>query len=151
MIYFTSKNVKCVNYDMLMTIRRAIETTLDYEKVIRDTEVSVILCDKDYIHELNSEYRNIDGPTDVLSFPLNNDIESDSNDTINLPLGDIVICIEKAQEQAKEYGHSVLREIAFLAIHSTLHLLGYDHEISESDDEDMCRRQKEIVTSLNID
>lgn len=149
-IYFSEEGETRTDYNLKITVRRAIAATLKYEKVIRDAEVSVTFCDRDYIHSLNLEYRNIDRDTDVLSFPLNYNIDEDSDDLPILPLGDIVICLDKAREQAKELGHGFLREAAFLAIHSTLHLLGYDHELSKEADKDMCRRQREIVNSLNI-
>ncbi|MDY3846111.1 MAG: rRNA maturation RNase YbeY [Eubacteriales bacterium] len=150
-IYFSDEGDVSTDYKLKMTVRRAIAATLEYEKIIRDAEVSVTFCDRDYIHSLNLEYRGVDRDTDVLSFPLNNDIDVDSDDVPMLPLGDIVICLDKAAQQACELEHGFLREVAFLAIHSTLHLLGYDHERSEEDDRDMCRRQKEIVDSLKIE
>lgn len=150
-IYFSTQGNVSATYDLKMTVRRAVEATLDYEKIIRDCEVSVTFCDNDYIRELNSEYRNIDKETDVLSFPLNNDIEEDACDMPELPLGDIVLSLDKTEEQAEAYEHSFLREAAFLTVHSTLHLLGYDHVTSAEDEEDMCRRQKEIVESLGLD
>ena len=150
-IYFSLDGADKPGYDLLMNIRRAIESTLDYEKIIRDCEVSVTLCDTEAIHRLNLEYRGIDRPTDVLSFPLNEDIETAADELPEIPLGDIVLCIDKAKEQAAELGHSFIREAAFLAIHSTLHLLGYDHERSSADDEDMCKRQREIIEKLGLE
>ncbi len=150
-IYF-SKSSSSVNtsYELKKTVRNAIQATLKYEKIICDTEVSVTFCDNEYIHKINLEYRKIDKPTDVLSFPLVEDINDEGLDLPQLPLGDIVLSLEKAGEQAEEYGYSFLHEVAFLCIHSTLHLLGYDHEKSKEDDEDMCRRQKEIIAEMGI-
>ena len=145
----TSDTVNC-GYNIKRIVREAIEKTLFYERFWRDTEVSVTFCNNSYIHKLNKEYRNIDKPTDVLSFPLfEKDELSLADGQAAVPIGDIIISLERAAEQAKEIGNSFEREIAFLAIHSTLHLLGYDHEDAE-EEEDMCRRQKDIVATLDI-
>ena len=106
------------------------------------------IVDNDRIRELNREYRNIDRATDVLSFPLNERSEILSG-TADAELGDIVISMEKAISQAGEYGHSVDRELAFLAVHSTLHLLGYDHE-SEDEEKDMFARQEKILADMGL-
>ncbi|MBO4798941.1 MAG: rRNA maturation RNase YbeY, partial [Candidatus Methanomethylophilaceae archaeon] len=106
------------------------------------------------IRVLNRDYRGKDAPTDVLSFPLF--VEGEDRGFARDPLtgavllGDIVISAERADRQAAEFGHSVQRELAFLAIHSTLHLLGYDHERSEEDDLLQRRRQKEILALLSL-
>ncbi|MBE6538617.1 MAG: rRNA maturation RNase YbeY, partial [Ruminococcaceae bacterium] len=127
--------------------------TLDYEGHDKITEVSVTFTDNEKIHALNKQYRDVDKPTDVLSFPL---LDTEGEDDELLPaeletmLGDIVISLEKAREQAEEYGHSFEHEVAFLCVHSMLHLLGYDHERSEADDEDMCIRQKIIMDNLGL-
>ena len=127
----------------------AVRATLLYESVQADCTVDVTFCDGPFIRSLNAEYRDKDSETDVLSFPLyERDEVVPCADCVELPLGDIVINLDRAAEQAKEIGHSTLREVAFLAVHSTLHLLGYDHELSEADDEDMCRRQREIMEKL---
>lgn len=130
------------------TIRRAIDLTLAYEGFEGNAEVSVTFCDNAYIRELNRDYRGKDKATDVLSFPQFDEgaFPLDTEDVI--PLGDIVISLERAKEQARELGNTYTREVAFLAIHSTLHLLGYDHERSPEDDEDMCARQKDIIAIL---
>ncbi len=149
-IFFSgTKDVANCGYNLKKIVREAIEKTLFYERFWRDTELSVTFCNNAYIHNLNKQFRGIDKPTDVLSFPL---YEKDELASINgqaVPIGDIVISLERAEEQAKEIGNSLEREIAFLAIHSTLHLLGYDHENAE-DEEDMCRRQKDIVATLEL-
>ena len=130
------------------TIRRAIDLTLAYEGFEGNAEVSVTFCDNAYIRELNRDYRGKDKATDVLSFPQFDEgaFPLDTEDVI--PLGDIVISLERAKEQARELGNTYTREVAFLAIHSTLHLVGYDHERSPEDDEDMCARQKDIIAIL---
>ena len=142
-----------LSYERKMLIRSAIAETLFYERVFFDTEVSVTLCDNEYIKTLNKKFRDKNAATDVLSFPMYDEGElpkgSDAEGATVI-LGDIVISVERAAAQAKELGHSLEREIAFLSIHSTLHLLGYDHERGKAEDEDMCRRQREIVAKLGL-
>lgn len=140
-----------IDYYLKAVIRKAILETLRSEHFAFDAEVSVTLCDNSYIRKLNKQYRGKDKPTDVLSFPMYecDEIEIMACDNCVL-LGDIVISVERALEQAKELGNSFLREVAFLAVHSTLHLLGYDHERSEEDDELQCRKQREIIDSFEI-
>ena len=139
------------DYYLKLVIRRAVRATLDWLGVEFPTEVSVVLCDNEYIHKLNLEHRGVDRHTDVLSFPIYDDGDfSDVPDTERAMLGDIVISLERAKEQASELGHGFLREVAFLAVHSTLHLLGYDHERSPEDDELQCRLQKRIIENVEI-
>ena len=140
-----------ISYALKSAIRRAICQTLKYEGFPYDAEVSVTLTDNRYIRKLNREYRGIDRATDVLSFPMyDGGIFDDNECRLGALLGDIVISVERAEEQAEELGHSSVREIAFLAIHSTLHLLGYDHERSAEEDEVQCKKQKEIVKRLGL-
>jgi probable rRNA maturation factor len=153
-IYFENEQEKeTVNYDLKILVRHAILETLKYEGHDKITEVSVTFTDNEKIHALNKQYRNVDRPTDVLSFPLL-DLDGDGDEfmppELETMLGDIVISLEKAREQSEEYGHSFEREVAFLTVHSMLHLLGYDHEKSEADDEDMCIRQKIIMNRLGF-
>ncbi len=122
------------------------------EEGIDDTaEVSVTLVDNEGIRELNKEHRDIDRETDVLSFPLGDDdgyeVDPD-NDAIML--GDIVISLEKAAQQAQEYGHSYRREVAFLITHSLFHLLGYDHVNSEEEEKEMFGKQEKVLDKLGI-
>ncbi|MBQ0102018.1 MAG: rRNA maturation RNase YbeY [Firmicutes bacterium] len=131
-------------------IRKVLTQALDYEKVDFPAEISLTFTDNEGIHALNRKYRNVDRPTDVLSFPQfdgRDEIEYDGNPVL---LGDIVISVEKAAAQAEEYGHSLTRELCFLAVHSVLHLLGYDHERSEKEEKDMFARQKEILDLAGI-
>lgn len=111
-------------------------------------EFNIIIVGQDKIQELNKEYRNIDRVTDVISFALEDD------DTFNLEdyrvLGDIYICIEKARDQAEEYGHSFKRELSFLAVHGLLHLLGYDH-MNEKDEKIMFTKQEEVLSRYGIE
>lgn len=132
-------------------IKSAVKATLKYENVDADCEVSVTFVDNEGIRELNREYREKDSATDVLSFPMYDPASGDTPvEGLPFDLGDIVISLERAAAQAEEFGHSYKREVAFLSVHSTLHLLGYDHELSEEDDADMRRRQKEIMEILKI-
>ena len=146
-IYFESDTAIPTPYSLKMLLRRAVAETLRYEGVESDCEVSVTFTDNEGIHALNKEYRNIDRPTDVLSFP---QIDYESGESAEGALGDIVLSLERADEQAKEFGHSFERECAFLCVHSVLHLLGYDHELSEEDDADMRKRQRDIMDVMGL-
>ncbi len=110
-------------------------------------EFNVIFVDNDYIHKLNKDYRGIDRPTDVISFALED--HSEIKLMGNRVLGDIYISVEKAKEQAREYGHSFLRELSFLAVHGLLHLLGYDH-MKKEEEKIMFELQEEILSSYGI-
>lgn len=142
-----------ITYSQKILIRRAIEATLSYESYQNNAEISLTFTDNEGIRRLNCEFRGIDKPTDVLSFPLT-DYGATSVPIANEvcgSLGDVVISLERAYEQADEYGHSPEREIAFLTVHSMLHLLGYDHETSKADELDMRKRQTEILASIGLD
>jgi len=118
------------------------------DEKLGDGEFNIIIVGLDKIHELNKEYRNIDRPTDVISFALEDD------DTFNVSgyrmLGDIYICLDKTKEQAIEYGHSFKRELSFLAVHGLLHLLGYDH-MTKEDEEIMFKKQEEVLLRYGIE
>ncbi len=153
-IYFENGQDKLpVTYKLKMLVRRAIEATLDYEQYQNVTEVSVTFTDNEEIHKLNLQYRGVDRPTDVLSFPLF-DYEGESEeppvDDFKGMLGDIVLSLEQAAKQGEEYGHGFDREVAFLTVHSMLHLLGYDHETGEEDETEMRRRQSEIMAIMGL-
>ena len=153
-IYFENEQDKLpITYKLKMLIREAVEATLDFEDYRNICEVSVTFTDNEGIRELNGKFRQIDRPTDVLSFPLF-DFEGSSDeppvDEMMNMLGDIVISLERAKEQADEYGHSFEREVAFLTVHSMLHLLGYDHETGEEDDKNMRARQSEIMDIMGL-
>lgn len=138
-------------------IREIVEASLDFEDCPYEAEVNVILTDNDGIREINRQQRDIDAPTDVLSFPMV-DYERPSDfdhveeavedyfnpETGELMLGDIVISVDKVEEQAGKYGHSQRRELAFLVAHSMLHLCGYDH-MEDGEREEMEARQREIL------
>ena len=145
-IYFENvQDREAVTYGIKMLIRSAILSTLDYEGKEGHSEVSVTFTDNEGIRAINREYREKDVPTDVLSFPL---FEEGADGT--RMLGDIVISLEKCRAQAEEFGHSFERECAFLTVHSTLHLLGYDHVNSEEEDMDMRKRQTAIVDAMGL-
>lgn len=149
--YDNSQNKIHVTRSLHRLCRRAIKAALTYEKVDFDCEVSVTFTDNEGIRELNREYRSKDSATDVLSFPLNDFAAGEEVDkSMPVALGDIVLSLERASEQAEDFGHSFKREVAFLCVHSVLHLLGYDHELSDEDDADMRRRQNEIMRILRI-
>ena len=153
MIYFENNQEKLpVTYKLKRLIRLSIEASLAYEGFENSCEVSVTLTDDEGIHKLNRSFRKIDAPTDVLSFPLFDYEGSDEPpvDELENMLGDIVISLERAQAQADEFGHSFEREVAFLCVHSMLHLLGYDHVDSEEDELDMRRRQTAIMEMLGL-
>ncbi len=133
------------------SIEKAIYAALKSENVDIDCEVEVVITDKETIKELNNQTRGIDKPTDVLSFPMFENItnavpEQDGK----VFLGSMVICKDKAIEQAKEYGHSELREVSFLAVHSTLHLLGYDHELGKQEESEMFEKQENVLQTMGI-
>lgn len=138
-------------------IRDIIPAALDYEECPYEAEVNVLLTDNEAIREINRDQRQIDAPTDVLSFPMIefekesdfDHVEDDAEDYFNLEtgelmLGDIVISVEKVVEQAEKYGHSQERELAFLVAHSMLHLCGYDH-MDDAEREVMETKQREIL------
>lgn len=132
-------------------IRRCVAQTLKETEFDGDAEVSVTLVDNEQIKRLNKQYRDKNKVTDVISFPLGAYDEYDINpENGAYMLGDIVISMEKAHAQAIEYGHSLMREVGFLATHSTLHLLGYDHEDDPQGEEVMVKLQEQILNSLNI-
>ena len=134
-----------VTKDLRLIIRAAVEATLIFEDFERPAEVSVSIVGKDEIRQLNKDHRNIDKETDVLSFPMyDGEYEDYDMSSGRLNLGDIVVCADVCAKQARQIGQSVSEEMAFLCIHSTLHLLGYDHETSEEDEEDMFARQRVI-------
>jgi len=150
-------------FDYEEAAKSIIEQALDYLKCPYEVQLNLTLTDNEGIHAINKEYRQIDRPTDVLSFPLvdypepnvfPDNLEEMAEDyfdldTGELMLGDIIISVEKCKEQAKEYGHSELREYSFLIVHSMLHLFGYDHM---EDDERLVmeEKQREILDKAGI-
>lgn len=134
-----------------MLVRRCCNAVLRQENFEGSAEISVTFVNNEQIHKLNLEHRNIDRETDVLSFPLGENRVYDINlDTGAKMLGDIVISIEKAVAQAEEYGHPLQREIAFLTVHSLLHLLGYDHEGGGLEAVRMREKEESVLTQLGL-
>lgn len=149
------------DFDFQEIIKKVINYTEEFVSCPYEAEVNVILTDNENIHAVNKEYRNIDRPTDVLSFPMIEydspanfeGIEEDDSlfnpETGELLLGDIMISVDKVFEQAEQYGHSCLRELAFLVAHSMLHLFGYDH-MEEDERLMMEEKQRQIMEGLGI-
>ena len=151
------------DFDYEKAAESIIKQALDYLKCPYEVQVNLTLTDNEGIHEINKEYRQIDRPTDVLSFPLIDyeepnvfpeNLEEAAEDyfdldTGELMLGDIIISVEKCKEQAVEYGHSVLREYSFLIVHSILHLFGYDH-MEDDERAVMEQKQREILDAAGI-
>lgn len=151
--YANEQKIVKIPLSLRNLINRVVKSTLENENFKKDAEVSVSFVNNETIHKLNLEYRGKDKPTDVLSFPMtDSDEEEDDIDlsTGAVMLGDIIISAEKAMEQANEYGHGIEREICFLAVHSTLHLLGYDHETSEDDEKYMNQTQESILQKIGL-
>ena len=151
-VYFSNRQKETELPKGLRTsIRKCCEEALAEEQIEEDAEVSVTVVDNAEIRELNREHRDKDNVTDVLSFPMGESGEFDINpDTGRIMLGDIVISASQAKEQAQEYGHSLMRELCFLATHSMFHLLGYDHEISTEEEKIMFDKQDNVLERLGI-
>jgi len=143
-------------------IKEVIEAALDYEECPYETEINVVLTNNEEIKEINKEYREIDAPTDVLSFPMVefgepsdfDHVEEEQEDCFHpdsgeLMLGDIIVSVDKGISQAKEFGHSEKRELGFLIAHSMLHLCGYDH-MEEEEREIMEERQRAILDRIHL-
>lgn len=133
-------------------IKKTVNAALRYEKVQIPCEISVTFTDNEKIHELNLSHREKDSATDVLSFPLfeKDELPEAVEEGEYAPIGDIVISLERAKEQAQSFGHSFEREIAFLTVHSILHLVGYDHEVSEEDEKYMNDTCEAVLTKLGL-
>ena len=151
-VYITNhqKAVK-IPSGLRILIRRSCNAVLEYEKFEGLAEISVTFVDNAAIKELNAQYRGKDMPTDVLSFPLGeNGVYDKNEDTGASLLGDIVISMEKAMEQAELYGHALQREVAFLTVHSMLHLLGYDHEAGGLEAVRMREKEEAVLIQLGL-
>ena len=145
---FTSNFEECNEYEEKYS--EIVDVALKHLQLSFSPIISVSIVDNEYIHEINRQYRNIDRPTDVISFAFldgeeNRDQIMHSNNVV--ALGDIYISLEKAKEQAKEYGHSLNRELLFLFTHGLLHLLGYDH-MNKEEEEVMFSLQEEILSQI---
>ena len=149
-----------LNDRVVALIRKAIRTVLAMEGVTLPCEVNVCLTNDEGIHEVNLEMREVDRPTDVLSFPMFDlvpgepPVEEDEDlldpATSRLPLGDMIISMERVEAQAEEFGHSKKRELAYLVVHSVLHLLGYDHLDEGEEKARMRAREDAIMEELGI-
>lgn len=135
-----------IEESIIENIERAILEVLKLENESLDSEISISFVENEEIKKLNKEYRNIDEETDVLSFPIEEDFSFMEGPKL---LGDIIISVEKAIEQSKEYDHSFQREMLYLTVHSTFHLLGYDH-MEDSEKKIMRKKEEEIMNILNI-
>jgi len=133
-------------------MEQVIAAALKAEGVALPCEINVLITDDEGIHQINLDMRDVDRPTDVLSFPMydmrNGDMPLPDEDA---ELGDIVLSLERAEEQANEFGHSYERECAFLTVHSMLHLLGYDHVDSEEDDREMREHQRVVMKKIGLE
>ena len=137
------------NLDEYMdTFYKLLEFALKKEN-LSDVEFNIIFVSLDKIHEINKEYRGIDRPTDVISFALEDEKDMILDSSVGRILGDIYISLDKCKSQAEEYGHSFLRELAFLSVHGLLHLQGYDH-MEKEDEKVMFKLQDEILDSYGI-
>jgi probable rRNA maturation factor len=161
-INFDYEAAQQLGFDYEELLKKVVEACLDFEDCPYETEVSILFTDDEEIRQMNQEFRGIDSPTDVLSFPQveydepgdfskleDNVAECFHPETGELLLGDIVISVERAKLQAKEYGHSLEREIAFLTAHSMFHLFGYDH-MEDDDRIRMEEKQNTVLEKLQI-
>ncbi len=152
-IYTQNKQDKIELTSSLRSLaKKVIVAALDYQEIDFPVEISLSFVDNEEIHALNKEYREKDSATDVLSFPMFEDGEIEYDDEANEPcaIGDIVISLERAAAQAEEFGHSLEREVGFLCVHSVLHLLGFDHEVSSDDEEYMNETCEEVLAELGL-
>lgn len=160
--YVENETSVTFSFDTELIVKQVAEAVLDAEACPYEVQVNVLITDNEGIHEFNREYRGIDRETDVLSFPnldfakegvfeIEESREADyfDPDTGELILGDIIISVDRVNEQAESYGHSILREFAFLVAHSMLHLCGYDH-MEPDEAKVMEEKQEEILTKLGI-
>ncbi len=141
-------NMRYYSDELEALIRKVLTKGAELQKVPDTAEISVLICDGPVIHELNREYRDVDAPTDVLSFALNegeDDVPEEESE-----LGDIVINLDRAVEQAEEFGHSKEREMAYLAVHGFLHILGYDHYDPEEKKE-MRAAEEAILSACGLE
>ena len=144
--------------DFPKAIKRAMKAVLKAENVNVKCLVNVLITDNEGIHRINREYRDVDRPTDVLSFPqadliagaFDADMAEYDYDTRRYNLGDMAVSVDKIREQAKEYGNTVLYELSYLTVHSCLHLLGYDHLDEGEQKKQMRAREKEIMKILKV-
>ena len=139
------------NNEYINTLTKVLEKCFEVEHLKdKNLYVNIVLTNPENIRKINKEHRNIDKETDVLSFPMFEKAELEQRKETNQDiLGDIVISVEKVQEQATEYGHSFERELAYMAVHGFYHLMGYDH-MNESDKSIMREKEENVLKELNI-
>lgn len=142
-----------VSEEQLAEIEQLLQFAAKTEDITSGAELSVTFVDNEKIQQINREYRNKDKATDVISFAMEEmgegELEIIYEEDVPRMLGDIIISVPKAKEQAKEYGHSLKRELGFLALHGLLHLLGYDHE-TEAEEKEMFDKQKDILVAYGL-
>lgn len=163
-VFFEKETEEEIEFDYENLLKKVMEEALRQECCPYACEINLTLTDNEGIRRVNQEFRDLDVPTDVLSFPMvEYEFPADFSlldtpmaktmyfnlDSEELLLGDIVISLERAREQAEEYGHSLERELAFLTAHSMLHLMGYDH-VKEDEREEMEKKQEHILQQLGI-
>lgn len=132
----------------LETVEKVLLSAIEKEK-LEDVTFNLIIVDNEYIHEINKTYRGIDRETDVITFALEDEDSIIVPEEVVRNLGDIYISIDKARSQAEEYGHGLLRELSFLAVHGFYHLLGYDH-MNPEDEKVMFKKQEEVLEEYGI-
>ena len=151
-VFITNKQKKVkIPTGTRMLVKRCCNAVLNHEHFPDPAEISVSFTDDKSIRDLNASYRNKDSATDVLSFPMGEDgVYEINNETDACILGDIVISMERAVEQAKAYGHSLQREVGFLTVHSMLHLLGYEHENGGLEERIMREKEEAVLQDLGL-
>lgn len=140
------QSIHPVDEALMEEVERAVKMALQLERNSLDYEVSVSFVTNEEIHELNRDYRGVDRPTDVLSFQMD---EEEVYGEMDVVLGDIVISMEKALEQAEDFGHSLTREVVYLTVHSMFHLMGYDH-MNEEEKAEMRGKEKAVLKELGV-
>lgn len=153
MVEINYNNIEKMDREEVM-LKEVVQAVLNEEGIVHDLYINITLTNNEEIHIINKQYRNVDRPTDVLSFPMYEreeipELRRKDNIFAEEILGDIIISIPKVKEQAEEYGHSFERELAYLTTHGMLHLLGYDHMIDE-EKEQMRKKEEKILEKLNI-
>lgn len=143
-----------INFEYDNTLKDVVTACIEEENYPNNIEVSIVLVDNNEIQKLNYQFRNNDKVTDVLSFPMTeNELDDKNNinlDTNEIVLGDIIISLPKAIEQANEFEHSLKRELSFLTAHSMFHLMGYDHQALEAES-NMKQKQNKVLSKLGIE
>nr|WP_286166035.1 rRNA maturation RNase YbeY [Peribacillus frigoritolerans] len=152
MIIDMADETELLTEEQLEMVETLLQFAADAESIEQDAELSVTFVDNEKIKEINRDYRSKDQVTDVISFAMEEQGEGEVSIVgVDMPpvLGDIIISVPRAEEQAEEYGHSFTRELGFLAVHGLLHLLGYDH-MTEEEEKKMFGKQKEILDAYGL-